>query len=77
MQFQKYYLQLNNFFHLATTKSTGSVKDIGQLYGISESTVKRMIKDVEFIKNVKLKFCRFETSYIITHKASNEKTTSN
>ena len=71
MQFQKYYIQLNQFFHLATTKSTGSVKEIGKLFNISESTVKRMVKDVEFLKDVKLKFCRIDTSYVIIYKGAN------
>ena len=66
MNFKTYLSQLNLFFDLATKESTGPVKNLSELFGVSASTVKRMAKDVGLLKEVKLKFCRIKKSYIIT-----------
>jgi hypothetical protein len=68
MNFKSYLSQLNLFFDLATKESTGPVKNLCELFGVSASTVKRMAKDVGLLKQVKLKFCRIKTSYIVNSK---------
>jgi hypothetical protein len=50
MNFKTYLSQLNLFFDLATKESTGPVKNISILFGVSASTVKRMAKDVGLLK---------------------------
>ena len=68
MNFKNYLIQLNLFFDLATQESTGPVRKLSKLFGVSESTVKRMALDVGLLKEVKLKFCRIKTSYIVCRK---------
>ena len=68
MNFKTYLSQLNQFFDLVKEESTGPVKNLSELFGVSDSTVKRMAKDVGILKEVKLKFCRIKTSYIVNSK---------
>ena len=68
MNFKTYLSQLNLFFELATKESTGPVKNLSLLFGVSASTVKRMAKDVGILKEVQLKFCRIKTSFIVNSK---------
>jgi len=68
MNFKTYLSQLNQFFDLVQEESTGPVKNLSELFGVSDSTVKRMAKDVGILKEVKLKFCRIKTSYIVNSK---------
>ena len=64
MNFKNYLIQLNLFFDLAIQESTGPERKLSKLFGVSASTVKRMVKDVGLLKEVKLKFCRIKTSYM-------------
>ena len=62
----KHYLKNLDLFHdLMFKKSTGSVKNLSEIFEVSESTVKRMVKDLEYYKEVDIKFCRIIGSYII------------
>ena len=68
MNFKTYLSQLNQFFDLVQEESTGPVKNLSELFGVSDSTFKRMAKDVGILKEVQLKFCRIKTSYIVNSK---------
>jgi Mn-dependent DtxR family transcriptional regulator len=50
MNFKTYLSQLNQFFDLVKEESTGPVKNLSELFGVSDSTVKRMAKDVGLLK---------------------------
>ena len=69
MAIKSYLNKLNSLFELTTSKSTGSVKNLAEIFSVSESTIKRMVKDLEDYKEVRIRYCRKVNSYIEDYKA--------
>jgi len=57
--------RLDKFFDLVQISTTGSVKSLAQVFAVSESTIKRMVKDLEFYKKVEIRYCRQCKSYVL------------
>lgn len=57
--------KLDRFFDLIQIQVTGSVRNMSDRFAVSESTIKRMIKDLEYYKKVKIKYCRRCHSYVL------------
>jgi len=57
--------RLDKFFDLVQISTTGSVKSLAQVFAVSESTIKRMVKDLEFYKKVEIRYCRQYKSYVL------------
>ena len=56
--------RLDSFHELVSTKATGSVNNLALTFSISESTVKRLVRELEDYKGVRIKFSRNDNSYV-------------
>ena len=56
--------RLDRFYDLVIYGATGSVKSLANKFSVSESTIKRMVKDLEYYKKVSISYCRRCNSYL-------------
>jgi predicted DNA-binding transcriptional regulator YafY len=64
MTFDEYERKLNALRTLVEKASTGSPKELAELFNVSERTIRRMVQNLKQ-SDLDIEFCRKRNSYIL------------
>lgn len=65
MSFIEELARLEMLYKMVEQRTAGPVNCLAEKFQVSNSTVKRMVRDLEYYKKVPIKYCRRVNSYII------------